>query len=250
MFGRSIWAAFFSSNKRIMESFLRRLKYYGIGFGFGLLFVIFFFKNRGCSWLPSNRVKDSVQQRVLVLPEDQKESLDSKGIKVADIKYIIETGDVDFSESLKHSDPKVYLVEGTTVNGKDAQLFVTLPEESFIAEIHVKESSIKKIKNSADGKGKMILFPKDGQLIYLDSTQTLDRQKKELGIRSGSQLLKWIKKSGEIDFAKTDYRVKPKAEHVISFKNDQGKELVLKAVWYKEKINVISIEPAVSSTMK
>jgi len=224
-----------------MESFLRRLKYYGIGFGFGLLFVIFFFKNRGCSWLPSNRVKDSIQQRVLVLPEDQKESLDSKGIKVADIKHIIETGDVDFSESLKQSDPKVYLVEGTTVNGKDAQLYVTLPGESFIAEIHVKESSIKKVMKTANGKGKMISFPNDKQLIFLDSTLSLHRQKKRLGIGSDSQLLRWIKESGEIDFAKTDYRVKSKAEHVIFFRNDQGTELVLKAVWYKEKINVISI---------
>jgi hypothetical protein len=224
-----------------MDSFLRRLKYYGIGFGFGLLFVIFFFKNRGCSWLPSNRVKDSVQERVLVLPEDQKKTLTLKGINVADIVYVIENGDVDFSASLKNTNPKVYLIEGKTINGKEVELYLTLPSESFVSEVHLNEPSIKKVKNTVTGKGNMISFPMDKQLVYLDSTQTLERQKKDLGIRNGSQLLNWIRRSGEIDFSQTNFRIKPKVEHVISCKDDKGRDLVLKAVWYKEKINVISI---------
>jgi hypothetical protein len=41
--------------------------YYGIGLLFGLLFVVFFFGNRGCAWLPENRIKASIFSQVLVL---------------------------------------------------------------------------------------------------------------------------------------------------------------------------------------
>jgi len=49
-----------------MNTFLRRLKYYGIGFGIGLLFVFFIFKQKGCSWTPGNRVKEAVLNRIIV----------------------------------------------------------------------------------------------------------------------------------------------------------------------------------------
>ena len=231
-----------------MQSLLRRLKYYGIGFLFGLLFVIFFFKNRGCTWLPSNRVKNSVQERILVLPANQEKALELRGITKTDLLQIIEKGDVDFSESLKHSDPKVYLFEGATHKGQQVKLFMTLPSESFVSEIHVKESHISKVRNTTSGLGKLISFPKDRQLIYLDSTTQMDQRKKELGIKDGTQLLKWMKVSGRIDFAKTNFRLKPKAEQAVLVENKKGEELLLKAVWYKEKINVISIDFADSSS--
>jgi hypothetical protein len=230
-----------------MQSLLRRLKYYGIGFGFGLLFVIFFFKNRGCTWLPSNRVKNSVQERLLVLPEDQEACLKQKGLSVKAILDIIEKGDVDFSESRKHSNPKVYLFEGSIDNGQEIKFYVTLPLESFVSEVHLKESSISKVKNTKVGTGKFISFPKDRQLLYIDSTDVLEKQKKKLGIANSEKLLNWVKKSGKIDFSKTNFHVKPKAEHLISYKDEKGREIELKAVWYKEKINVVAINLADTS---
>ena len=231
-----------------MQSLLRRLKYYGIGFGFGLLFVIFFFKNRGCTWLPLNRVKNSVQERLIVLPEDQELFMKQKGLAFSDVLNIIEKGDVDFSVSLKHSDPKVYLFEGANSKGGEMKVYMTLPSESFVSEMHVMESSINKVKNTRKGMGKLISFPKDKQLLYMDSTEVLDQQKKKFGITNSDQVLKWVKKSGNIDFSRTNFRIKPKAEHVITCKDDKGRELALKAVWYKEKINVISIDLADSSS--
>lgn len=230
-----------------MQSFLRRLKYYGIGFGFGLLFVIFFFKNRGCTWLPSNRVRNSIRERVLVLPENQQTTLAQKGITLSDIFHIIDKGDVDFSESLKQAEPKVYLFEGSTIKGEKAKLYVTLPSESFVSEIHFKEASIKQVRNTVRGKGRMISFPNDKQLIYLDSTSVFDHQRGELGIRNGTQLLKWMKSSGKIDFAKTNFRLRPKVEHVISCRDDRGNEIEFRAVWYKEKINIVSFDTPYSN---
>ena len=94
-----------------MESFLRRLKYYGLGFGFGLLFVFFFFQNRGCSWLPSNRVKNSILERLIVIPDAQLEALKASGYSKKDVIALLNDGDVDFSESRKQTNPKVYFEE-------------------------------------------------------------------------------------------------------------------------------------------
>jgi hypothetical protein len=68
----------FDEKSESMESLWRRLKYYGIGFGIGLVFVIFFFQNRGCSWLPSNRVKNSILDRLVVASDETLEILKKK----------------------------------------------------------------------------------------------------------------------------------------------------------------------------
>ena len=58
-----------------MKTFLKRLKYYGLGFGIGTVFLFFFFENRGCSWMPSNRVKSNVIERLLVTSKSDKQIL-------------------------------------------------------------------------------------------------------------------------------------------------------------------------------
>ena len=52
-----------------MTNLYRRLLYYGIGFGIGLVCVFFFFNNRGCSWLPENRVKEMVTERLIYIAD-------------------------------------------------------------------------------------------------------------------------------------------------------------------------------------
>ena len=94
-----------------MDSIFRRLKYYGIGFGVGLVFVVFFFQNRGCSWLPGNRVKNSILERVLVLPETEALQMKKFGLTKTDLTLILNDGEVLFEESKKEGNPKVYVVE-------------------------------------------------------------------------------------------------------------------------------------------
>ena len=43
-----------------MGKFLRRLKFYAVGLGIGTIFTFMIFGNRGCSWLPDNRVKNMI----------------------------------------------------------------------------------------------------------------------------------------------------------------------------------------------
>ena len=50
----------------MQHTFLRRLFYYLIGVGIGLIFVFFVFGNRGCSWLPQNKVKETINHKILI----------------------------------------------------------------------------------------------------------------------------------------------------------------------------------------
>jgi hypothetical protein len=225
-----------------MESFLRRLKYYGIGFGFGLLFVFFFFQNRGCSWLPSNRVKNSILERLIVIPDAQLEVLKASGYSKKDVIALLNDGDVDFSESRKQTNPKVYLIQKEMKNGKQLDLFFTLPNESFLSEVHFSEKKAAKIKNTATGKGVVAFFPKDDDLVFLDSTELLTCQKSALKIANPREVLRYIKKSGRINFEKTNYASKPKVEQYIEFKDKHGRLIGCQSVWYKNKINIVSFD--------
>ena len=65
-----------------MKSWIKRLKFYGIGFGIGLFFVAFFFQNRGCSWLPSNRVKNAILDRLIVVSDETESTMKLKDLTI------------------------------------------------------------------------------------------------------------------------------------------------------------------------
>jgi hypothetical protein len=64
-----------------MEGFFKRLKYYGTGLLIGLIFVTFFMRGRGCSWLPENRLKTSLFERIIVLSEENKKNFRFKSLR-------------------------------------------------------------------------------------------------------------------------------------------------------------------------
>ena len=54
------------------------------------VFLFFFFENRGCSWMPSNRVKSNVIERLLVTSKSDKQILklfNSKNIRWDGTKF-------------------------------------------------------------------------------------------------------------------------------------------------------------------
>jgi len=219
-----------------MESFKRRLKYYGIGFGFGLIFIFFFFQNRGCSWLPSNRVKNAVLDRLLVVSDETQGFLDKKKISDDDLILVLNDGDVDFSKSSKDKKDKVYILE------KDGIHFAfTLPNESFISEVFVGAKNGKKITGTQEGTGRIIHFPKDEDLVFPDSTTSVTCQQTKLGLINPREILKLLKKSGRVDFAKCELKHHPKPEHYLIF-DLKGKQVGIKAIWYKNKINITRFE--------
>jgi hypothetical protein len=225
-----------------MESFLRRLKYYGIGFLIGLLFVFIFFQNRGCSWLPSNRVKNAFLDRLIVMPEDQLPLLQAQGISKEDVVEVLNDGDVVFEESDTEGDLKVYKIS-KNVEGKGVMnFFFTLPNESFISEVNIQATDKDQVKSSSKGFGEIIHYPNDNHLFFLDSSSAINCKLQAFAIKDADALFELVKKQGKIDFSKTNLNVKPKAIQYISVFEDEKEMLGCKAIWYKNKINVVAVE--------
>jgi hypothetical protein len=221
-----------------MESFWRRLKYYGVGFLGGLVFVFVFFQNRGCSWLPANRVKNSLLDRVIVLSEEQQERLNRMGLTLKDVKAALNDGDVEFSESQKKGKLKVYKISHS-ISSEPVEYFFTMPDESFVSEVHVGVQYAAAVKNTIKGKGRIIHLPNDKNLVFIDSTQQLICQKSKLKIKNAIAVLDGLKLTGEIDFSKTSFVNQPKAVHMLSFYSPQlQRRIEFESVWYKNKIDV------------
>lgn len=219
-----------------MESFKRRLKYYGIGFGLGLIFVLFFFQNRGCSWLPSNRVKNAVLDRLIVVSDATQQSLDKKKISNKDILEVLNSGNVEFDDSKRDSKTKIYILE------KDGEYFAfTLPKESFISEVFIGVKNSKKVAPSKEGSGQIIHFPKDDDLIFPDSNRVVTCQQDKLNLIDPREILRLLKKNGTIDFSKSKLKLSPKPQHYLVFRQN-GKEIGAKAIGYKNKINITRFE--------
>jgi hypothetical protein len=225
-----------------MDSFLRRLKYYGVGFGIGLLFVFVFFQNRGCSWLPANRVKNSFLDRVIVIPEAEQLAMDAKNLTKKDIINVLNDGNIAFDKSIKEGNTKVYLIEKEFEGKGNVSFFFTLPKESFISEVHMSESKSAKVKNTTIGFGEIIYFPKDEFLVYVDSSKFVTCQQEVLGLINPKDIFNLMQKNGRIDFSKTNYLQRPKAEQYIEFKNAKNQKIGAKAIWYKNKINITSFD--------
>ena len=147
-----------------MESIWRRLRYYGIGFGLGTIFVIFFFQNRGCSWLPSNRVKNSILDRLIVVSDETAAILSKKGITADDVVQVLNDGDVVFDKSNKEKYSKIY-----AINNEGENFFFTLPYESFISEVFIVDE-LKDAIPSSDGIGSIIRYPDDDNMVFPDSS--------------------------------------------------------------------------------
>ena len=72
------------------------------------------FGNRGCSWLPENRVKNMIAEKEILIGDSLLEIVNCAGITNIDIYALLnDDGDVDFSKSLTHEYPKKYFLYGT-----------------------------------------------------------------------------------------------------------------------------------------
>lgn len=220
-----------------MSVFFKRLKVYAIGFGIGCIFVFFFFQNRGCSWLPDNRVKNSILDRAIVIQEDVAQSFDEKGINDKAIIELLNSGKVNFKKSQKDGPSKTYLIYKDNL-----RLYFTLPEESYISEVRMADQPAAKIHNSTSGSGKFIHFPNDEDLIFADTMAKITCQQQSLGMIQNKMIYKSLKENGSIDFSKTDFTIKPKPEQYINFNDPKGRRIGAKTIWYKNKITIFEIE--------
>ena len=220
-----------------MSAFLRRLKYFSFGFIPGTIIVILFFQNRGCSWLPDNRVKGAILERVLVVNEQNEKEFKSLGINNDGLEGFVNGGSVDFDKSSTHSNPKIYLVEN---NGKS--LYFLLPKESFVSELVPITQNLKEVKLSKEGKGVLLKFPTANEFLYVDTNRVLTCKQQELGMIQNSVILNKVKSKGFFDFKKSSLTAKRKLHYfVFPDKLNRG-DVGLQTLWYKEKMDVIGID--------
>jgi hypothetical protein len=71
-----------------------------------------------------------------------------------------------------------------------------------------------------------------------------------MGLISAKKIYKRIKKTGRIDFEKTDLTVRPKPEHYLTIVN-KGDTIGMTVIWYKSKLNISSFEhPSLEDCIK
>ncbi|MFM7684229.1 MAG: hypothetical protein ACKO7P_16040 [Bacteroidota bacterium] len=233
-----------------MENFLRRLKYYGIGFGIGLIFVIFFFKNKGCAWTPENRVKTAIFERLLVINDENKKELEKLDLSEKELIQILRNSDIDFQKSKKTDQFKVYHFDCKAKSGKDFIVLLTLGKESFLSEVLLKEKKTRRATNSIKGIGEIIYFPKERNFLYVDTTDKLNCQKEVILVKDNDQLFQRIRKNGYIDFEKSNLKRRPKPEHCLVFRDNKNREIRAFALWHMDKIEIFKMDLSFDSSCK
>lgn len=225
-----------------MTKLINRLKYYGVGFLFGLLFVFFFFQNRGCSWLPENRVKNTLLGKVIALPENERNELKSDGIDDSLFLTLLDDGAILFDESLKDPEvfPKVYVLE-KEINGQTIRGQFSIYNDAFITVAEYLQPKEKAERHTHYlGSGKLIHFPLEENLVFFEEQLVdceLGTSQKNLHIN----VLKALKTNGQINFEESNFMAN-KAEQQLSFKNNKNEVFTGKAIWFKTKINFTTLD--------
>jgi hypothetical protein len=220
-----------------MTSFWKRLKYYLVGFSLGLIFVVFFFQNRGCSWLPGNRVKNTLLDKVLVIQENQRQIMEKHGLSNDEIAQFLNLGDVEFGMSLKDNNvhPKVFVIS-RTINEEKHHLAFSIYEDSYITLIHYLEEGQVPIRHTQpEGMGEFIRIPRDSGMVFIDKTPFLKCKSSPLQVTDGLEIARKLKASGKIDFEKSNLML-PKAEHFITYQENDTIVVKAKTIWFESRI--------------
>ncbi|WP_343631481.1 hypothetical protein [Fluviicola sp.] len=218
-----------------MKNFWRRLRLYGFGFGVGLIMVFFFFRNRGCTWLPENRVKNTFLGKVLVISDANQRIFDKQGLSDSLIVSFLNDGAIAFGSSKKQGNLKVYEIE-KEINGKNVELWFSMPEDAYVAEAVWPKGSIQKFKSTTEGMGRMIHFPNVKSFVYLKENDELKKQMAEFGIKDEEQLQFLLMKNGLIDFSKSQLNAEPVPEQMVVIPRKNGDTLTSRTTWFKDHI--------------
>ncbi len=217
-----------------MQGIWKRFRYYLIGFLIGTIFVSIIFKGRGCSWTPSNRVKNSIQDKIIVFPEDQIKSMAALGLNKDNIYKFLVKGSVDFSNSLKDKYPKVYIIEEN--DSIDKRLQFSLYEDSYITIAHVLDKDEKATRyEHLEGWGEMIRLPKDSALVFIDKSNYSQCKARGLASKEQQDIIEAMKETGRVDFSKSDLML-TKAVQQIQFIQNDTLEVNAKTIWFESRI--------------
>lgn len=219
------------------SSFWKRLRFFATGLVLGSIMVYFIFGERACSWLPGNRIKEDVIDRVIVFPESEIDALEVMGVTENTIYDLIVNGKINFKESIREPNvyPKSYVLEQKT-DSVFKRVQFSLYEDSYITVVHALEDNKEaKIYDHLDGWGRMVKFPRDTMLVFIDKSNYTQCKSRGLISSKPNDIVQDMIKSGRIDFENSDLTL-TKATHRISFIQNDDVEVNAETIWYKHRI--------------
>jgi hypothetical protein len=172
------------------------------------------------------------------------EKIKEQGFTESGFLKTVQAGTVDFGKSKKQGLDKVYRIDYETSKGKKKHCFMTMGDESFMTEIIFSPKKAAKISpsvsDSSSAASKILFFPKNKFLFYMDSSQVFQQKMKEAGIPNDKKLNELIRKYGQFSFRFSRMTVHPKPIHSLLFRvrNDAKEDLLVQCIWYKDKIKV------------
>lgn len=214
----------------------KRLKYYLFGVILGTIMVALIFQNRACNWTPSNRIKTSISQKVIVFPDNQVQKLNTIGITKKNIFEYLVKADINFNESLKDlgTYPRVYVFEEDNDPNKRVQF--SLYEDSYITTVRALGSTGKpKRIEHPNGWGEFVRVPRDSAIVFIDKDNFTQCKARGLATKNPDSIIQQMKSTGRINFSKSDLML-TKAKQFITFKQNDSLTVKAKTIWYKSRI--------------
>lgn len=105
--------------------FWRRLKFYLIGFGLGMLMVSIMFKGRAGCKMPGTVKLEELQAQDMQLTRHVKCRMKCRSITTADVARVMIHGSINYDKSKVHDKPcGTYAVEGNTTDGRELRIVV------------------------------------------------------------------------------------------------------------------------------
>ena len=229
-----------------MESFWRRLRYYGLGFGLGLILTFGIFNTRGCSWMPENRVKEAMNKRLWLIDTQDAQSF-YKEHKLDNNKFyrLIQDADISFTKSIRSGRHKVYDLTFTDGNNKEAHCLARMTDESFVVDFIPFVQSVKTLKKRkrTASTARIVHAPKNKNLVYADDSPAIKEHLRSLGINTDIQLQKALLNGG-FDYQKSRLNEEPRPIHVFYFRPTYQSKVFVYAtcIWYKDKVKVYDLK--------
>lgn len=156
-----------------MDKFKNRIKYFAIGLFIGVGFVYFVFGNRGCAWLPENRVKNMIGEKEIIVGDSLLDVMRCLAITNDDVYALLKSeGEVEFSKSVTSGDPKIYYIE----KEKEEELYwarFALHKKKDLAEVlEVKKANGPTCSSDKSNEGKSTLpLPHADVIAILESNE-------------------------------------------------------------------------------
>lgn len=194
----------------------KRLLYYGLGFGMGLVLVLLFFNLRGCEWLPGNRVMSAIRSSQIIISSNNYCKLKCNDISEEDIFTLINNGDVDFTKSNTKERKKQYFISNSNIEIS----FELYAIDSTAEIINVKEKT-----NCSCGKGDTLINLYMPNQMMLSKLGLKDIRKKDLflcqlsSISLDTNIIHRVLKEGEILYNLSLPKRKPNPLFIIKLDN-------------------------------